>query len=148
LGFNWKPNYFSIGKCVNQFHELMDWWCFRSTMDPRTECGRSSPKCSPCDATGHQSSPRRRGEGEGNDAELTEAKIGRRGGEVAPVAERIGVRRWCSVWSKRRHGEAKQGAARVVVWCRDAIGVFYSLGEAVEGRGSAGGGFLTRRFRH
>jgi hypothetical protein len=39
------------------------------------------------------------------------------------------------VWSKRRHGEAKQGATRVVVWCRDAIEVFYSLGEAVEGRG-------------
>jgi hypothetical protein len=53
------------------------------------------------------------------------------------------------VWSKRRHGEAKHGAARVVVWFRDAIGVFYSLGEAVEGRGSTGVGFfLTRWFRH
>jgi hypothetical protein len=55
----------------------------------------------------------------------------------SPAAERIGVQQRCSVWSKQRHGEAKQGAARVVVWCRDAIGVFYSLGEAVEGR--AGG---------
>jgi hypothetical protein len=135
LGFNWKPNYFSTGKCVDRFHELVDRWCFRSTMDPRTERGRSSPERSPCGATGHQSSPRRRGEGEGDSAELTEAKIGRRGGEVAPAAERIGVRRRCSVWSKRRHGEAKQGATRVVVWCRDAIEVFYSLGEAVEGRG-------------
>jgi hypothetical protein len=44
-------------------------------------------------------------------AEHTEAKIGRRGGEVAPAAERIGDRRQCSVWSKRRHGEEKQGAA-------------------------------------
>jgi hypothetical protein len=29
----------------------------------------------------------------------------------------------------------KQGVAQVVVWCYDAKGVFYSLGEAVEGRG-------------
>jgi hypothetical protein len=40
------------------------------------------------------------------------------------------------VWSKRRHREAKQGATRVVVWCCDAIGVFYSLREVVEGRGA------------
>jgi hypothetical protein len=127
----------------------MDRWCFLSTMDPRTERSWSSSKRSPCGATGYQSSPRRRGEGEGDGAELTEAKIERRGVEVAPVAERIGVRRRCSVWSKRRHGEAKHGAARVVVWFRDAIGVFYSLGEAVEGRGSTGVGFfLTRWFRH
>jgi hypothetical protein len=120
---------------MDRFHELVDRWCFRSTMDPRTKRGESSPERSPCGAMGHQSSPRQCGEGEGDDAELTEAKIGRRGGEVAPAVERIGVRRRCSVQSKRRHGEAKQGAARVVVWCRDAIGVFYSLGEAVEGRG-------------
>jgi hypothetical protein len=100
---------------VDRFHDLLDRWCFRSTMDPRTERGR--------------------GEGEGDGAELTEAKIGRCGGEVAPAAERNGVWRRCSVWSKRRHGEAKQGAPRVVVQCRDVIGVFYSLREAVEGRG-------------
>jgi hypothetical protein len=39
------------------------------------------------------------------------------------------------VWSKWRHEEAKQGVTRVVVWCCDATGVFYSLGEAVDGRG-------------
>jgi hypothetical protein len=96
---------------------------------------------SPCGATGHQSSPRWRGEGGGDGAELTEAIFGRRGCEVVPAAERIGVQRWCSVWSKWRHGEAKQGAARVVLWCRDVIGVYYSLGEALDRRGSAGGGF-------
>jgi hypothetical protein len=120
---------------VDRFHELVDRWCFRSPMDPRTERGRSSPERSPCGAMGHQRSPQRHGEGEGDGAGLTEAKIGRHGGDVAPVAERIGVRRWCSVWSKRRHREAKQGVARVVVWCRDAMGIFYSLGEVVEGRG-------------
>jgi hypothetical protein len=109
---------------------------------------RGSLEHSSCSAMGHQSSPRRRGEGEGDGAELTKAKVGRRGGEVASVAERIRVRRRCLVWSNWRHGEAKQGAARVVVWCCDAKGVLYSLGEAVEGRGSAGGGFLTRWFRH
>jgi hypothetical protein len=107
---------------------------------------KGSPESSSCGATGHQSSPWRCREGEGDGAELTEAKVRRRGGEVAPVAERIRVRRWCSVWSKWRHVEVKQGAARVLVWCCDAKGVFYSHGEAVEGRGSAGGGFLTRRF--
>jgi hypothetical protein len=50
------------------------------------------------------------------------------GGEDRSSAAVLGV-------GKRRHREAKQGVARVVVWCRDAIGVFYSLGEAVEGRG-------------
>jgi hypothetical protein len=135
LGFNWKPNYFSTRKCLDRFHELVDRWCFRSAMDPRTERGRSSPERSPCGATGHQSSPRRRGEGEGDGAELTEAKIGRCGGEVVPAAKSIRVWRRCLVWSKRRHGEAKQGAAQVVVWCHDVIGVFYSLGEAVEERG-------------
>jgi hypothetical protein len=120
---------------VDRFHELVDWWCFRSTMDPWIKRGRSSPERSPCGATGHQSSPRRHGEGEGDSAELTEAKIGHRGGKVAPAAERIRVRWRCSVWRKRRHREAKQGVARVVVWCRDAMGIFYSLGEVVEGRG-------------
>jgi hypothetical protein len=65
----------------------------------------------------------------------TKAHHGGAGRERATAAERIGVRRRCSLWSKRRHGEVKQGAARVVVWCRDAIRVFYSLGEEVEGRG-------------
>jgi hypothetical protein len=109
---------------VDRFHELVDRWCCWSTMDPWTERGRSSSERSPCGTTGHQSSPWRRGEGEGDSAELTEAKIGRHGGEVAPTAERIGDRRRCSVWSKQRHGEVKQGVARVVVWCRDPIGVF------------------------
>jgi hypothetical protein len=90
---------------------------FQSTMDPRTERGRSSSELSPCSATG------------------TKAHHGGAGRERATAAERIGVRRRCSLWSKRRHGEVKQGAARVVVWCRDAIRVFYSLGEEVEGRG-------------
>jgi hypothetical protein len=96
---------------------------------------KGSLERSSCCATGHQSSLRQHGEGEGDGTELTEAKVRRRGGEVAPVAERIRVRQRCSVWSKWRHGEVKQGAARVVVWCCDAKGVFYSLGEAVEGRG-------------
>jgi hypothetical protein len=104
-------------------------------MDPWTERGRSLPEHSPCGATGHQSSPRWCGEGEGDGAELSEAKIRRRGVEVAPAAERIGVQQRCSVWSKLRHGEAKQGEARVVLWCHDAIGIFYSLEEVVEGRG-------------
>jgi hypothetical protein len=96
---------------VDRFYELVDRWCFQSTMDLRTERSRSSPECSPCGATGHQRSPRWHGEGEGDSAGLTEAKIRWRGGDVAPVVERIGVLWRCSVWSKRRHGEAKQGVA-------------------------------------
>jgi hypothetical protein len=65
----------------------------------------------------------------------TKAQRSSAGRESATAVKRIRVRWWCSVWSKRRHGEAKQGAARVVLWCRDAIGVFYSHEEAVEGGG-------------
>jgi hypothetical protein len=92
------------------------------------------PERSSCGATGHQSTLRQRREGEGDGAGLTMAYVGRRSGEVAPVAERIEVRQRCSVWSKWRHGEAKQGAAQG--------------GGGGEGKGSAGVGFLTRRFRH
>jgi hypothetical protein len=30
----------STGKCVDRFHELVDRWCFRSTMDPCHCCAR------------------------------------------------------------------------------------------------------------
>jgi hypothetical protein len=100
---------------VERFHELVEWWCLQSTMDPWTESGQSSPERSPCSATGHQSSPWRRGEGEGDGAELTEAKIGRRGGEVAPVAERIEVRRRCSVWASE--GTEKRNKEWHELWC-------------------------------
>jgi hypothetical protein len=69
-----------------------------------TELDRSSPELSLCGATGHQSSPRRHGEGEGNGAELTEAKIGQHGGEVAPAAERNGTQRRCLVLGGSGHG--------------------------------------------
>jgi hypothetical protein len=61
---------------VDRFHDLVDRWCFRSTMDPRIERGRSSLERSPCGATGQKSSLRRRGEGEGDGVELIEAKSG------------------------------------------------------------------------
>jgi hypothetical protein len=43
-------------------------------------------------------------EGEGDGAELTEAKIGRGGGEVASVVERNGTRCRCSVLGSSGHG--------------------------------------------
>jgi hypothetical protein len=95
---------FCIEKVVNRVYG--PWTIF--SRGPRwtggTELNRSSLELSPCGAMGHQSSPRRRGEGEGDVAELTEAKIGRRGGEVVSVAERNGTRRWCLVLSGSRHG--------------------------------------------
>jgi hypothetical protein len=79
--------YFSIENSVDRVHGLVDRAAPWSTVDRR-----------------HQSSLRWRGEGEGNGAELTEVKIGRRGGEVAPAAERNGTRRQCSVLGGSGHG--------------------------------------------
>jgi hypothetical protein len=85
----------------------MDLWTI-SSRGPRwtgsTELDRSSPELSPLGATGNQSSPRWRREGESDGVELTEAKIGRRGGEVAPAAERNGTRHWCLVLGGSGHG--------------------------------------------
>jgi hypothetical protein len=67
------------------------------------ELDRSSPELSPRGATRHQSSPRQRGEGEGDGVELIEAKIGQRGGEVAPAAERNGTRCQCLVLGSSGH---------------------------------------------
>jgi hypothetical protein len=35
---------FSTGKCMDRFHELVDRWCFRSTMDPHHSPLRASPE--------------------------------------------------------------------------------------------------------
>jgi hypothetical protein len=69
-----------------------------------TELDRSSPESSPSGGTWHQSSLQRRVKGEGDGMEITMAKIGRRGGEVAPTAERNGTRRRCSVLGGSGHG--------------------------------------------
>jgi hypothetical protein len=46
---------------------------------------------------------------------LTEAKIGRHGGEVAPAVERIEVRRRCSVWASE--GTEKRNKEWHELWC-------------------------------
>jgi hypothetical protein len=43
---------FSTGKCVDRFHELVDRWCFRSTMVPHHCCARSFSGAQPPAALG------------------------------------------------------------------------------------------------
>jgi hypothetical protein len=88
---------------VNQVYEPVDHFRPLSTVDWRHRArpelgGALTARC-----YGHQSSLWRRGEGEGDGAELTEAKIGRRGGVVASAAERNGTRRQCLVLGGSGH---------------------------------------------
>jgi hypothetical protein len=92
--------YFSIENSVDRVHGSVDraasWstvdWGHRARPELAERC-HAAPKLTAAEW-----------EGEGNGAELTDAKIGRHGGEVAPAVERNGTRRRCSVLGGSRHG--------------------------------------------
>jgi hypothetical protein len=130
---------------VNQVHETVNWVALRSTVDPRIECGTSSPGSSPDGATWHQSSPQLQKNEKERMGHLTKGNTGQKGAKGGMAAM---DRRGSGLELSCRMSRARRGIAWVQNGTSGGSGsswAFYiGWGGKMRGRGgtaAAGGGF-------